>query len=342
MEERLKWMRGKIYGFWQSDYESTAAAANHRPDRVGPKMDAKWWFWNVGFALLPAACIAAYCEFIGKPAMLDYNRQVYIREQKKLLGDAYVEEDDEELKRLTIESEPLSSKLYDAVYDLTSYFLGQMQPETQVQDMNDKDNSDQSTLSPLAVASIQQPHATNDAQAVAELKQKLEELERRINERHHSDSMKSPQILNNEQPIAATKNLSRIQDRALAQKQQEARHQRENNSSSMSEGETNIDGIDGVISRGVIQITDTVQKYWNVWFDNSLSSESGPRAMDEQADAAASSNSTARQEIVHQESQQIVPTEDLHTEKHSPAKESQSIERESGNKDRKPWYRRLF
>lgn len=346
MEERLKWMRGKIYGFWRSDYE---AKASHRPGRVGPKMDAKWWFWNLCFALLPAVGIATYCELIAKPAMVDYNRQVYIREQKKLLGDAYVEEEDEELKRLTIESEPFSSKLYDAVYDLASYFLGQMQGESQVQDMNGPDDSEKIATSPGTPTSIQQQlpatqEATKDAQTVAELKQKLEELEHRLNERHnHSDVTKSPQMLKNGQPVAATtKNLSRIQDRALGQRQQEARHQREKSGASMSESDEINQGVAGVLSRGIAQMTDTVQKYWKAWSDVSLSSESTPTVVGEQADATASSSTVVHQESVRQGSQQRLPTENLHADKQTPEKEPQSIEGESGDKGKKPWYRRLF
>jgi len=212
-EERLHWMRNKIFGFWRGNDSTTtndSAANTQKTKRVGPKMDAKWWFWNICFSLLPAVCIAAYCELIGKPQMLEHQRFLHIHAQKKKWGDAYDERQDEELARLTLESEPFATKLYQAIYDLSMYFfLGQQQHEQQPT----QPQVSHEILPPTASTTTTATTTTKEDVEIAELKQRLEELEKRLRGDGETGTI--------------TSNTSRIHSRVVAQQQkrEQDRHQ---------------------------------------------------------------------------------------------------------------------
>ena len=63
-----------------------------RQFKAGAEMDFRWWFWNVCFALLPAALIALYCEVRGKPRMRAFHRDQELAELRLVMGeDAYDE-----------------------------------------------------------------------------------------------------------------------------------------------------------------------------------------------------------------------------------------------------------
>jgi len=212
-EERLHWMRNKFFGFWRGNDSTTtndSAANTQKTKRVGPKMDAKWWFWNICFSLLPAVCIAAYCELIGKPQMLEHQRFLHIHAQKKKWGDAYDERQDEELARLTLESEPFATKLYQAIYDLSMYFfLGQQQHEQQPT----QPQVSHEILPPTASTTTTATTTTKEDVEIAELKQRLEELEKRLRGDGETGTI--------------TSNTSRIHSRVVAQQQkrEQDRHQ---------------------------------------------------------------------------------------------------------------------
>lgn len=105
-ESRLTWLRNKLYENWNPDYgrqqqQQRLQASAHssidnvpklRPDRVGPEMDARWWFWNVCFALLPATGLALYCEFRGDYLMEDHHRRLDLLQMEEVMGREYTNE----------------------------------------------------------------------------------------------------------------------------------------------------------------------------------------------------------------------------------------------------------
>ena len=92
--ERLTWLRTKLYQHWNPDYRPSDAvpqldesgALKVVPRRKQPRgvvMNGRWWFWNICFALLPAALLAIYCEFRVKPIMIAHYAREKQRTRKK-------------------------------------------------------------------------------------------------------------------------------------------------------------------------------------------------------------------------------------------------------------------
>lgn len=79
-QENLKTLETALSSLWnRSD-------GDPRPPRRGLKMDARWWFWNLQFAFLPAYCIIFYCELIGNHEMKEFSEKRKERQQRKALG----------------------------------------------------------------------------------------------------------------------------------------------------------------------------------------------------------------------------------------------------------------
>ena len=74
MSKRLEWFRSQIV-----PEESTSV---RRPKRYEVVMDLNWWFWNILFALSPAALVVLYCEFVVKPKMKREYEGFLVQEQK--------------------------------------------------------------------------------------------------------------------------------------------------------------------------------------------------------------------------------------------------------------------
>ena len=105
---RLTWLRDTVFRTWNPDYKSSSSSSSspsqqqqlqlessetslpkqevQRPPWRPPDMDARWWFWNLVWALFPAVFIALYCEFRGKPRMLAYQRQRELEELQEIMG----------------------------------------------------------------------------------------------------------------------------------------------------------------------------------------------------------------------------------------------------------------
>lgn len=92
-QNRLAWLRLRLLTHWNPDNPEgatpTVAAARRagppfpmRPLPQGPVMDARWWLWNVAFALLPAVTIAAFCELRGNRVMRDFHRRQELAQLK--------------------------------------------------------------------------------------------------------------------------------------------------------------------------------------------------------------------------------------------------------------------
>jgi len=271
VEERLQWMRKSIFDFWRGSEASTSTGSSsssssnsHRPDRVGPLMDAKWWFWNICFALLPAVCIAAYCEFIGRAQMLEANRHMHIEEQKRKWGNSYDPSKDEELARLTLRSEPFSTKLYNAIYDLASYTVSRIQSPA---DTNKKEELSLSSPPSEAKGKESAPPLTTqvtvksspfgmselneDAKLLAELKQKLETLEQRLQQQDQHKTV---------QQQSSSSKISPIRERAMAQRHQQALERDEVQKIKEMDKETCTDDDDGSVWKSLSQVAKMVQE----------------------------------------------------------------------------------
>lgn len=86
----LTFLQTRLLSFWRKD-------GDPRPARKGTKMDHRWWFWSLNMALLPAYCIALYCEFIGEPAMKIYHAKKMDEQRRKALGLDFDEAEELEL-----------------------------------------------------------------------------------------------------------------------------------------------------------------------------------------------------------------------------------------------------
>lgn len=82
-QSRISYFRDKIYQNWNPDY----LQQHSRPNKLDVVMDARWWIWNVAFALLPAILIAVYCEFRGKPLVEEYRKQQMEKQKNRMLGE---------------------------------------------------------------------------------------------------------------------------------------------------------------------------------------------------------------------------------------------------------------
>lgn len=108
---RVSWVQSKMYEFWNPDHvpasataESSSsagtaavAAAAQRPAKNDVIMDARWWVWNVSYALFPAFVIALYCEFRGQYLMHDYYEGLEQNQMQRIMGDDFVAQHADEL-----------------------------------------------------------------------------------------------------------------------------------------------------------------------------------------------------------------------------------------------------
>ncbi|GKY92699.1 hypothetical protein MPSEU_000240100 [Mayamaea pseudoterrestris] len=100
---RVSWLRDRLYSHWNPDYLASQkfivgdSSIPRRPKANAIRMDARWWFWNVLFAVLPATLIVIYCEFYGKYYVYDFHRQRDLADMKRLLGDDFAAKHADEL-----------------------------------------------------------------------------------------------------------------------------------------------------------------------------------------------------------------------------------------------------
>lgn len=114
IQSNLDGMRDYVKSLFQRDHP--------RAQRVGPKMDIKWWMVNIALSLSPAVMIALYCEYQRGP-MEEYFKGVREKERKRIMGEFEVDEDeaDAALVELGIPLEEESKKSFsDRVADSAS------------------------------------------------------------------------------------------------------------------------------------------------------------------------------------------------------------------------------
>ncbi|CAJ1963225.1 unnamed protein product [Cylindrotheca closterium] len=144
LQTRLDWVRSNIESLWK---DPNAAS---RPDRYEISMDGNWWKWNLLLALTPGMLIAAYCEFVAKPTML---------EQRKVEGSSGL-------------PQPNSSSFLEDLYDGLMHYLYGMEPTN-----NNQIQSETPTNNTISGDSMQR----DDLQQLQALKDQIKDLEDRMN-----------------------------------------------------------------------------------------------------------------------------------------------------------------
>jgi hypothetical protein len=179
---RFSWVQTKLYENWNPDYLKEQP---NRPQRVGPDMDARWWFWNLAFALLPAFLIGTYCEFRGKYLMEDYHRRLELHQMRRIMGDDFSEQDAKDAA--PPERESLFKRLWSLAQDLTTMISGEYKltkevPADEVDDAPEKEKraaKTSETLEPGTVdlASRQDAQSASSDPSLQMVLQRLEQLE---------------------------------------------------------------------------------------------------------------------------------------------------------------------
>jgi hypothetical protein len=106
---RINWIKNRAMLYWNPDYrEETDLVVQQRirgnNDNVNPQqqqqqrrfthttiLDERWWIWNILLALSPATVLVLYCEFIGKPNMLDFHKRQALAQIQIAMGNDYTE-----------------------------------------------------------------------------------------------------------------------------------------------------------------------------------------------------------------------------------------------------------
>ncbi|CAB9516246.1 expressed unknown protein [Seminavis robusta] len=305
--ERIDFVRSKLLSFW-GDASPTAASttssssssttSTRRPPKSELKMDGKWWFWNLAFASIPAILIAAYCELIAKPEMMEYNRQMHVaakREQDRY----YNPEQDEELKQIMREAEQqLGTRLYNAVLELSSYLVEQIKVLIQQQQQEtvplsvpggDAAQTHAAALETSSAVTKRDMSATTDKDAeasIAELKQRLQELEQRLTKQQPQQKEDTSKTNKSQQsPLVSPK--SRIQARVMQKRREELSSNNidDNSNSALTDDQTAKDADDG---------TDKQPSVW--WGRSLMSTISNPFATRESVSPPSSPQTSSQEE----------------------------------------------
>lgn len=143
MQTRLEWVRSNIESLWKDQ------DVKIRPDRYEVVMDGNWWKWNIVLALTPGILIAAYCELVAKPKMLE--------KRKYGMNDGL--------------PQPSSSSFLEDLYDgLVNYLYGMKPVETKQIQPNVSAGTGSGSISPQ----------DSNLQELQALKDRIRELEERI------------------------------------------------------------------------------------------------------------------------------------------------------------------
>jgi hypothetical protein len=164
-QSRLSFFRNKIYQNWNPDYLSLQ---HKRPNRLDVVMDARWWAWNIAFALLPAVLIATFCELRGKPLVEKYRKQQRERQEKQLILSEHPNNEEHGAK------DGLSWSPLTVVRNLV---LGKASPEGETETSSEKETTRADTKPPLITTTTQH---NSDEVSTETLLRRIQQLERRL------------------------------------------------------------------------------------------------------------------------------------------------------------------
>lgn len=81
---RLTQAQQFVFDIWRGE-----KAGPPRPERTGPVMDRRWWFWNILLMSVPGTLLGLYCEFIAKPEMHEFLGKLNEEESKRIMGAGF-------------------------------------------------------------------------------------------------------------------------------------------------------------------------------------------------------------------------------------------------------------
>lgn len=165
---RLTWARTQLYRHWNPELRT----------RTSPEMDARWWTANLLWALLPAALIAGYCEFIGQYQMAEYHQRQERAQRIRLLGEDAVQD----ISVTTPPTVPLLDRLASSLKELVLWISGGME-DTEEAAKNGKALEVQAPPVPVVATHVDKQEPT-----LAELVERLQRLEQALWERQPSQS----------------------------------------------------------------------------------------------------------------------------------------------------------
>jgi hypothetical protein len=204
-ESRLTWARGQFFQLWDPEWkkrsvkgmDGAAASASRSPQSL-VVMDARWWRWNIAFALLPAMLIGTYCEFRGQYMMYKFHQEQELEQARRLMGEEYVEAHRDEL--IGPNPQNIVTRLLTVLVELKELLLG-ASTGTRNQDsqsvsvpVSHSSNAPASPQSTVIKSSIERPAETSQAAephriaATASLEQlqaRIEQLESVVRHNEH-------------------------------------------------------------------------------------------------------------------------------------------------------------
>ena len=178
--------------------EDTVSTTKRR--RVGPVMDANWWFWNILLALSPAFILVLVCEY-HQEEMENYFRQQNERDKSRILGLDNNHDNDIQQDFMTSISSSVTFKdrVMNAIQDFTQYYSTQQQQQQQHESQKEKKNNDSTIqkndvkeelvskngMDPLLSTQTNE-NDNNDNIDVSELLRRIQILEQQVSENNRT------------------------------------------------------------------------------------------------------------------------------------------------------------
>lgn len=166
-ESRLTWARSQVLQLWDPEWkksnnkiEEGVAASGARSPQPLVVMDARWWRWNIAFALIPAVLIGTYCEFRGQYMMYKFHQEQELEQARRLMGEEYVETHRDVL--VGPPPENILKRLLNAFMELKDFLLGTPP------DMRHSDSGSRTVLHSSSVPTPPQPSIPSSSGASAE------------------------------------------------------------------------------------------------------------------------------------------------------------------------------
>jgi hypothetical protein len=200
-ESRLTWARGQFFQLWDPEWkkrsvkgmDGAAASASRSPQSL-VVMDARWWRWNVAFALLPAMLIGTYCEFRGQYMMYKFHQEQELEQARRLMGEEYVEVHRDEL--IGTPPQNIVIRLLTALVELKELLLGAPthNPDSEPLTVLHSSNARAPPQSTVIKSSIERPAETSQAVeplriaetgSLEQLQARIEQLEAVVRQNEH-------------------------------------------------------------------------------------------------------------------------------------------------------------
>jgi hypothetical protein len=200
-ESRLTWARGQFFQLWDPEWKKRsvkgmdgAAASAARSPQSLVVMDARWWRWNIAFALLPAILIGTYCEFRGQYMMYKFHQEQELEQARRLMGEEYVEAHQDEL--MGPPPQNIVTRLLTVLVELKDFLLGASthNPDSEPLTVLNSSSAPAVPQSTVIKSSIERPAETSQAGeplriaetgSLEQLQARIEQLEAIVRQKEH-------------------------------------------------------------------------------------------------------------------------------------------------------------